>query len=376
MVRSCDHQGASHPPPAIAPATCQARYKCTGSREERRQGRLARLETVVPITMPKAWDSLAKREAMALELVEDLERMPNFKPKNVLEFLIDCYQPSTAFKWAVTIQSSAKYKHWKEDRMWSFLLHKVLELEKNVSLKRQAIPITPQAIEKIYKACPSAPNVIIAAFLWTSGSRYGDLRWLKVLHKNHIDGDTPLWQILLDFRGSKGDSSGSRGDMKALFIPKAWLGTLELQFVKQREDVMNTTSITTDTLTSHHPTKTKPALRGVESEYMVRKAMRVGDPNYTLHSARRGACHALVEVFTLSETAQLTLHNQTARKEVAGTASYAFGAWFKEERERNQMAMNLTLLLKGGFISHSTMRELFQVHCKLDPMRLRGILEQ
>ena len=51
--------------------------------------------------------------------------------------------------------------------------------------------------------------------------------------KQFIDGPEPLWLVLFNYRGPKGDPSGARGDQKAIFIPEEWLGTLGLQLPKE-----------------------------------------------------------------------------------------------------------------------------------------------
>ena len=101
--------------------------------------------------------------------------------------------------------------------------------------RRRAIDLDflPDDIIKIIAHRPKAPHVIVAAFLWVSASRYGDLKWVRITTKQFIDGPEPLWLVLFNYRGSKGDPSGARGDQKAIFIPEVWLETLRLQLPKE-----------------------------------------------------------------------------------------------------------------------------------------------
>ena len=295
-----------------------------------------------------------------------MKHTEKFKPKIIIHFLMECYHPATAFKMAVTIQSMTEYQHWKQDKEWNHLLKKELELRKNEEPKKQAIPISPEAMGKIYAANPCAANTIIAAFLWVSGSRYGDLKWLSIIHKEPIEGEPPLWLALINYRGTKGDPTGRRGDQKALFIPRTWLAPLELQFQRQREKEIEKARQTEAKELGVSYKVQKTALDGLESPYMVKKAMSVANTGFTLHSARRGACHTLLGIFPLIQIAELALHSQKEHSQIVGTCSYTFGAWFLEKRERNQMAMSLALLSKGKFISHSTMRTHYQARCKED----------
>ena len=293
---------------------------------------------------------MTKRGAEARELVESVkEDSSAFEPADVLRHLKKHYTPSRAFNLAVTIQSMQEYSNWKGDKQWKHILRKDLELTKNTTATEQAIPIMPDDIIKIIAHKPKAPHVIVAAFLWASASRYGDLKWVTVKAKELIDGPEPLWLVLFDYRGTKGDPSGSRGDQKAIFIPKEWLGTVELQLPREQEKRIR----------GGAPMRTLK----VESEYMIKKAMMAANPEFTLHSARRGGCQSLVPAFTQPQIAYLALHSQSAHKAIQSTDLYTSEVCFERDREKTQMAMSLKLLYDAKLISLSTMRELFQDRC-------------
>ena len=316
-----------------------------------------------PTANNKAWERIQKRGAQAKELVEKIkEETDGFEPADVLRYLKRQYIPSRAFNLAATIQSLPEYANWKRDKQWKHVFQKDLELAKNTTETEQAIPIMPDDIIKIIAHKPKAPHVIVAAFLWVSASRYGDLKWVRITTKQFIDGPEPLWLVLFNYRGSKGDPSGARGDQKAIFIPEVWLETLRLQLPKEL-------SKTTEASASDVKVK-------VESEYMIKKAMMVANSGFTLHSARRGGCQSLVSAFTQPQIAHLALHSQSAQKAIQSTALYTSEVCFEREREKTQMAMSLKLLYDAKLISLSTMRGLFRARCEGVNTKLPALFNQ
>ena len=177
---------------------------------------------------------------------------------------------------------------------------------------------------------------------------------------------------LLDFRGTKGDTNGSRGDTKAIFMPEHWLPTIEEQFTRLRAE--NEAREKGVMVTANN--KSVRAFPGLLSEHMIRKTLSQTDPELTLHSARRGACHTLLKIFSRKQIARLALHAQNDRKKVATTALYTHGAWFQEEREQDQMRMSLALLNLAKIISRSTMLALFRAWCARDSFRYLDFFEE
>ena len=263
---------------------------------------------------------------------------PECAPINIINFLRGCYLPSTAFQIAATIHSLPECQHWKENARWKHAFNKTLCLDKNASPAKQAKPPEAYVMESIVKARPSYPCTIVAAFLWISASRYGDLKWARTLHVERMpSAEGPMILALLDFRGTKGDTNGSRGDTKAIFMPEHWLPTIEEQFTRLRAE--NEAREKGVMVTANN--KSVRAFPGLLSEHMIRKTLSQTDPELTLHSARRGACHTLLKIFPLKQIARLALCAQNDRKKVATTALCTHGAWFQEEREQDQMRMDL-----------------------------------
>ena len=70
-------------------------------------------------------------------------------------------------------------------------------------------------------------------FTWLTISRYGDLKHMKWIEEaERFIPEHGLTVGLVDMRGSKGDPKGSRGDQKAVIIPREWVGLIKKQCIR------------------------------------------------------------------------------------------------------------------------------------------------
>lgn len=281
------------------------------------------------------------------------------QPKHVMDYLVECFKPSTAFTYAITIQSLPEFAHFANDRIWKMRLNKELLPMKNRegSVKR-AEPLSIEDVLKIRKSAP--PHYELTVFLWITASRYGDLQYMKWL----AEVETPvggLIAVVLCMKGSKGDPVGKRGDAKAVLIPKTWKMLIKGY-------------MTTLEKTEEYPQgELVPRRKEIPSRYHIDKVLKTVGA-FTPHSCRRGAVHTLVDQggFGLINVSYLTLHGQRDRYKLGALPVYSSGNWFKEDREVRQLAQVLFLLEAIELVSNSTTLYLRREWCNSpkDPLQV------
>lgn len=284
--------------------------------------------------------STANRRELVRKMVQAIrERFPTFSPINIIYFLLDEEQklvPTTVLTYINTMTylfpKVKTFPAWKDH-------YRALVLRAN-----QYQPFADQAniltLEQMKLFVKEGDQMKAAYYLilltWLTASRYGDLRhmlWIESAQRE-VPGHN-LTIGIVDMKGSKGDPSGNRGDMKAIVVPKTWT-----HFIKDA-CVRNT--------------------KRVVSNYLFKKTLKTIDVELTLHSCRRGASQTLARLGFAKKTIQeLTLHQQQERKECRSMDIYQNGLWLKDPREINQITMQLHLLHHLGLISNSTMQHVLQ----------------
>ena len=298
-------------------------------------------------------ESTEKRRILVSELAEHM-LSHGAKPVHILVFLMEEYIPTTAKTYATALQAIPEYAYFKEDREWAELLKKKAILAANKAVKKQAIPLTKQMATTLLSS--RSRESIIALFMWSTASRYGDLCYMETkLEENHGD----LTIVIVGLPGSKGDPDGSRGDRKAFFIPSEWWPTVKKELIQRvKEKALDEEWRSKAKKGARRPRNVDP--QRALSTYFLFKGIRhaTGDTALTAHSMRVGASHVLMEQFTLPQIAMLTLHGQHERRNLGALTTYTATAFLKEDREKYQLAQTLYLLVKMGKVCPSNARKL------------------
>ena len=303
-------------------------------------------------------DSTERRRILVSEMAEHM-LSHGAKPVHILIFMMEEYIPSAVKTYAATLQAIPKYAYFKEDLEWSELFKKRIKLEANKAVKKQAIPFTQQMAEDTLHDPSNTRESIIALFMWSTASRYGDLCYMEARLEREIQWGLTI--VITDMPGSKGDPDGSRGDRKAFFIPSEWWPTVKKELIQRvKEKALEDKWRLTAKKGARKPPNREP--QRALSTYFLFKGIRrtTGDTALTAHSMRVGASHVLMEQFTLPQIAMLTLHGQRERRNLGALTTYTASAFLKEDREKYQLAQTLYLLVKMGKVCRSDAQQLSQ----------------
>lgn len=319
-----DHVEPENPAiPCSAPVQ-SARYKLTAGEEEALQ---KMMKQELPIVVSK---STVSRRGTVRRLVEGARSLvPTVTPIRLMYLINSLYAPGSTMTFINTMASL--YKDMKHFPEWSDHW-KALSLAARKAGSKQAKVLTIEDMKELLEVWGDRmerPHYTVL-FCWLTGSRFGDLRHMKWERnaERFIEGHQ-LTVGVVCLMGSKGDPSGKRGDRKAVVLPKAWSGHIVEQCVRDEKK----------TISRHH----------------FKKALRTINPELSLHSCRRGACHALgVLNVTKLEAQQLALHNQVEQKESAAMNVYQTGLYLSDKRDILQIKLQLKLLEEIGIISAST----------------------
>lgn len=336
LLAEQDVSGEAHSP-EFAPAPGRARYKSLDIDECLTRFRLVRARnadlTERDRIMQYHHRSTANKHIRLRNLMASLDK-ENATPSEVLDFLEDAYGPG-AHGYAVTIQAFPERAYLKKDPKWKGRVAGPMLLAANTKTRKKASPMHNEHVLKFLEVLTHETALI--AFMWVSASRFGDLKDIVIMAKLELPHN--LTGLALDYRGTKGDKSGKRGDAKAIVLPNRWLPFIEEHIRSERQQA--------------------PA-KALMKEHRMYKVLRAVDPLLSLHSARNGALKALAKKVSAEDQAKQSLHGQQYRFELGALPVYLEGVWFQEERELKQLKMSLLMLESLNEVSSSARLEICQ----------------
>lgn len=274
-----------------------------------------------------------RRQHIREKIRMSLEVEPTLNPIDFMRiFAMEYPNASTAFAYINTMAylypRVKKFPEWRDHyKKYQLAAHqhqafadqaKILSLEQLRDFKPES-PIKITTLETIH-------------FVWITASRFGDLKhMLWIDDAERLIPEHKLVVGLVDMKGSKGDQKGTRGDQKAVIFPQSW-----------RDTIVNSCQRNAKKHTS---------------AYLFKKALKTIDEEMTLHSCRRGAVQTLARLNQPKLGIQeLTLHQQQHRLQSRSADTYLNGLWLKDQREQNQIRLQLMLLFHLNLISALTMQ--------------------